>query len=298
VKNISIGCGVLLAVVTCVSAPNLRARSAVEPITRTVYVSVLDNKGVALGDLTDADFAVKENGKDYPLVKVELAKAPMQLAIVVDDNGTGVFRPTVAALVQGLLTPGSEVQIVTVLRQVTRVTEFTSNVDALRTAITGLVARPGSQDGSLPVDGVLESLKDLGKKKATRPVVVLFTVSAADKSLSQSSEVMRQLKQTMASLHALALGNSLVSSASGGGMDQINLNQVLDDGPKQSGGKRHSLTATLEVTEAVKKVVDQLTHQYALTYALPDGVKMNERLQVSVKRSGATVLAPTKIADR
>jgi VWFA-related protein len=285
-----------MAVVICGSDPSLRAR-ALEPTTRTVYVSVLDKNGVALTDLTDADFAVKENGKDYPLVKVEAAKPPMQIAVVVDDNGTGVFRAGVADLVQSLLGQ-AEFEIVTVLRQTTRVTELTTNVEALRGAITGLVARPGSQEGNYMVDGVLEALKDLGKKNATRPVVVVFTVSAGDKSLAQSSEVLRQMKQTMASFHALALGNSLVSSASGGGMEQINLNQVLDDGPKQSGGKRYSLTATPEVGPTVKKLIDQLTHQYALSYTLPDGVKMNERLQVSVKRSGATVMAPTKIADK
>ena len=294
-KRILIACSGLTAIVMSVPAPGLRART-IEPTARTVYVSVVDNKGVALTDLTEADFAVKENGKDYP-VKVEVAKDPMQLAVVVDDNGTGVFRPAVAALVQGLLKPGTEVQIVTVLRQVTRVTEFTSNVDALRTAITSLVVRPGSSEGCFPVDGVLESLKDFAKKKAARPVAVIMTVGAADKSLAQSTEVMRELKQTMASFHAITLGNALVSSAASG-MDQLNVNQMLDDGPKQSGGKRQSLTNAPAVGDAVKRLVDQLSNQYVLRYSLPDGVKMHERLQVSVKRQGAAVLAPTKIADK
>jgi VWFA-related protein len=296
VKRILIACSGLTAMVMGVPAPGLRARP-IEPTARTVYVSVVDNKGVPLTDLTEADFAVKENGKDYA-VKVELAKDPMQLAVIVDDNGTGVFRPGVAALVQGLLKPGTEVQIVTVLTQVTRVTEFTSNVDALRTAITSLVVRPGVREGgSLPVDGVLESLKDLAKKKAARPVAVIMTVGAADKSLAQSTEVLRELKQTMASFHAITLGNSLISSAASG-MDQVNVNQMLDDGPKQSGGKRQSLTAPAAVGDAVKRLVDQLSNQYVLRYSLPDGVKMHERLQVSVKRQGATVLAPAKIADK
>ncbi len=280
------------------STPTVGAR-AIEPTPRTVYVSVVDGKGVAIGDLTAADFSVKENGKDYPLVKAELAQGPMQVAILVDDNGTGAFRQGVATLVQGLLgsQPGSEFQIMTVLRNVMRVAEFTSNVETLRTGITSLVARPGAQDGNYAVDGALEALKDLEKKKATRPVLVMFSVGAGDKSLSSSAEVMRLLKQTMAPLHALVLGNALVSSASGG-LDQINLQQVLDDGPKQSGGKRHSLTAMPQVAEGVQRVLDHLTKQYALSYTLPDGVKKHERVQVAVKRSGATVMAPTKISDR
>ena len=279
--------------------PSSIARTrAVEPTGRTVYVSVVDNKGVPVGDLTAADFTVKENGKEYPLEKVEVAKSPMQVAIVVDDNGTGAFRSGVASLVQGLLPMQSEFQIMTVLRQVTRVIEFTSNVELLRPAITGLISRPGAQDGSYLVDGLLETVKDLDKKKAARPVVVAFTVGAGDKSLSSSSDVLRQLKQTMASLHVLALGNAMVSEAATSAMDVVNVNQVLDEGPKQSGGRRHALTGVPQVADAVTRVVDQLTKQYALTYTLPDGVKKHERLQVQVKRSGTTVMAPAKISDR
>ena len=274
-----------------------RAR-ALEPTGRTVYVSVVDNKGVPVGDLSAADFTVKENGKEYPVEKVEVARSPMQVAIVVDDNGTGAFRAGVASLVQGLLPMQAEFQIMTVLRQVTRVTEFTSNVELLRPAITGLISRPGAQDGSYLVDGLLEAVKDLDKKKAARPVVVAFTVGAGDKSLSSSSDVLRQLKQTMTSLHVLALGNAMVSEAASSAMDVVNVNQVLDEGPKQSGGRRHALTGVPQVADAVTRVVDQLTKQYALTYTLPDGVKKHERLQVQVKRSGTTVMAPTKIADR
>jgi len=280
------------------SFPSSIARAREEPTGRTVYVSVVDNKGVALGDLTPADFTVTENGKEYPLDKVELARGPMQVAVVVDDNGTGVFRQGVASLVQALLPLPSEFQIVTVLRQVTRLTEFTSNLEVLRPAVTGLISRPGAQDGSYLVDGLLETVKDLEKKKAARPVIVAFTVGAGDKSPSSSGDVLRQLKQTMASLHVLALGNAMVSQAAAGSIDGLNVSQVLDDGPKQSGGRRHTLTGTPQIADAVARVVDQLTKQYALTYTLPDGVKKHERLQVQVKRSGTTVMAPTKIADR
>ena len=53
-----------------------------------------------------------------------------------------------------------------------------------------------------------------------------------------------------------------------------------------------------DVQVGLQQVLDQLTHQYVLSYALPDGVKLSERLAVTVKRPGATVLAPTKIPDK
>src|SRR5262245_56950111 len=97
---------------------------AIAPTTRTVYVTVLDGKGAAVTDLAAADFSVKEGGKDYALTKAELATAPIQVALVVDDNGMGVFRPAVASFIQALLTKG-EFEIVTVVDRVQRATEFT-----------------------------------------------------------------------------------------------------------------------------------------------------------------------------
>jgi hypothetical protein len=193
---------------------------------------------------------------------------------------------------------------VSVLGQVRVLNEFTNAADKLRDAINMLVQRPGAQDGSRVLDGVLEAGKALEKRRAARPAILVLTVSAGDKSGSGPGEVLRILKQTMASFHVVAISNALVSSGSQGGRvgdlieQNVNINQLLDDGPKQSGGRRANVSSLPDANAAVGKIADQLLHQYAVSYKLPDGVKLNERLQVTVKRPGATVMAPTKIADR
>src|SRR5260221_13634716 len=60
--------------------------------TRRIHVSALDSNGNPIDDLTAADFAVKDGGKAREIVRVEPALARMQIAILVDDNGTGLFR--------------------------------------------------------------------------------------------------------------------------------------------------------------------------------------------------------------
>jgi len=285
--------------VVAVAAPP----SAPEPTARTVYVSVVDKQGAALGDLTAADFSVKEGGKDYEITSAALATAPMQIAVIVDDNGTGAFRGGVAAFVQALLGK-AEFSIVSVVGKVQPLTAMTNNTDTLRTAISGLIPRPGAQDGIFMLDGVLESLKVLEKRRNERPVVVVFSVGASEKSGTSPGEALRQLKQTMATMHVLSLSSAMVNAGGTAGkvgdlIDQnVSINQLLDEGPKQSGGRRAAVNTMPEVGPVVAKIVDQLTHQYAVSYKLPEGVKMNERLQVTTKRSGATVLAPTKIADK
>ena len=45
-------------------------------------------------------------------------------------------------------------------------------------------------------------------------------------------------------------------------------------------------------------MADILLHQYVLTYALPDGVKPNEKLQLATSRKGVTLLARARVPDR
>ena len=49
---------------------------------------------------------------------------------------------------------------------------------------------------------------------------------------------------------------------------------------------------------AAVKVADALQYQYLLTYTLPDGVKMSERLSVATSRKGVTLTSPSRIWDK
>ena len=60
--------------------------------TNTVYVSVVEESGAPVTDLTADEFAVKEDGQSRDIVGVTTASEPLHLMILVDDNGTGLFR--------------------------------------------------------------------------------------------------------------------------------------------------------------------------------------------------------------
>ncbi len=282
-------------------AAGSRVDTLAAPTSRTIYFSVVDNKGVPVPGLTAADVTVKENNKEYAVEKLEPATGPLQIAVIVDDNGTGAFRGTTAGFIQNMLSK-AEFEVITVLQQVRRLTELTSDVNALKGAIDSLTQRPGVADGSFLTDAILEAGKDLEKRSATRPAIVVITAAGPDRSNAQSGDVLKQLKTTMASMNVVSLANAMVtatgSAGLGGMMNEAEGNRALDDGPKQSGGKRYGAQSTADVVAALKLVADQLSSQYALTYTLPDGVKPHERLQIQVKKGGTTVLAPTKINDR
>src|SRR5439155_26668008 len=77
--------------------------AALEPRIRSVYVMALTASGAPVTDLTAADFAVKEGGKARDVIRAGAAAAPMQIAILIDDDGTGLFRYGIAKFLDRLL---------------------------------------------------------------------------------------------------------------------------------------------------------------------------------------------------
>jgi len=78
----------------------------------------------------------------------------------------------------------------------------------------------------------------------------------------------------------------------------IELGSVLGDGPKRSGGLTQQIGSGVVLGPVLTKVADNLLHQYALTYTLPDGVKPNERIALTTSRKGITLVAPSRIPDK
>src|SRR5262245_6545012 len=166
-----------------------RAFSITEPRTRTVYVTALDAKGAVVTDLTAADFVVKEGGKEREIVKAAPATAPMEVAIIVDDNGSGLFRVPVANFLNKLLGHG-EFAISTVTGQTMKVVDYTKDVQALRAAIDKLMARPATPDGGQLLAGISEAAVELTRRKAERPVIVALSVPADEQSPLNARQVL------------------------------------------------------------------------------------------------------------
>jgi hypothetical protein len=80
------------------------AVAAARPETRTVFVTAVDGKDVPVAGLTAADLTVKEDGKVRQIDRVELATAPMQIALMLDDGGValGAIRQSAGQFVERL----------------------------------------------------------------------------------------------------------------------------------------------------------------------------------------------------
>ena len=136
---------VTASVVVSVAVANLLAApqsSAPDARTNTVFVTATQENGAPVADLVAADFTIKEDGKPREVLRVEPANAPAQIAIIVDDNGTGIFRAGLVSFVR-LMQGRAELSLSTVVGQTQRLLDYTTDVDKLTSAIVALSARPG-----------------------------------------------------------------------------------------------------------------------------------------------------------
>jgi hypothetical protein len=77
-----------------------------------------------------------------------------------------------------------------------------------------------------------------------------------------------------------------------------NLNALVAEGTKRSGGRRDQVLAISGIPDALSRVAGELLSQYVVTYGRPDKLIPPEKLQVTVSRPGVTVRARTRVPGR
>ncbi|MGH9309161.1 MAG: VWA domain-containing protein [Vicinamibacterales bacterium] len=284
-----------LAVAVILAADPTAARTA--PTNRTVHVSVTDGKGTAVTDLTAADLVVKEGGKEREIVRAEPAAGRLRLALAVEERlvGDGQIRLGMFEFVKRVA-KSADVSLITIGLSNRTLVDFTPDANAVLDAINKLTLNPRG-DSNL-TEGVLEIVNAFSAAKAERPALVVVALSGGQAGGAEPRNVLDRLGESGVTMHSVTLEGGGASAGLGSMADESGREQVLGDGAKQSGGRRHDLTVTAGAQKALLQVADELLAQYAITYALPDGVKPNKRFSISSKRRGVTLRAPSIVPER
>jgi hypothetical protein len=266
---------------------------------RTVYINAFDDNGASVDGLTPADLELKEGGKKREIV-VRPATGLMQIAVIVDDKGTGVFRSPLYRFLQRL-EGRAQFSITSVVGQPLKLTDFTMDGRVLTEVVESLSARPGTPDGGQLMQGIYDAAQELEKREAPRPVIVALSVPGEEHTTVPARYVLDQLRDSGASLHVFLMESRAarqmapVTRPSALLEENMNLGEVLGDGSKQSGGRREEIVAATGVLVGLQRLAEDLIDQYEITYSLPAGVKPSDRLSVSAKRKGLSVRAPNRI---
>ena len=269
-----------------------------EPVVRTIYVTATDGNGSPVPDLTAADFIVKEGGKEREIVKAVPATMRMRLAVMAEERllGDGGVRIGLFEFMKRLQ-PNAATSFITIGLRNNTVVDYTTDLNAIVAGINGLSLNPPPHSNL--TEGILDIGKTIERNRPERPVIVVVAVSGGQAGGASSNEVLNQLRQSGATMHAVTIAGNLGSSSSAGSLgDESNREQVLGDGAKQSGGRRVEVPATIAVPKALQQIAGDLSAQYIIQYTLPEGVKLDRRLNVSVKRRSVSLRAPSLIPDR
>ena len=282
---------------TILAASMLAPPALIEAAERTVYVTVVDGNGAAVTDLTAADLVVKEGGKEREIVKAGPASAKMRLTIAVEERlmADAAVRQAMFAFMKRVIDK-AEIRLVTIGLRNNTAADYSSALDVLVAGINKLTLNPRPE--SQVAEGVNEVASELISAKPERSALVVLAFSGGQAGVDPRS-VLEKVRQSGVTMSAVTLAGGTTDSSSAASLaEQSGREQVLGDGPKQSGGRRIEVPSTGAFPQALQQIANDLLAQYAITYTLPDGVKPDKRFSISSKRRGVTLRAPSAIPDR
>jgi hypothetical protein len=266
------------------------ARLAGQALERSIYVSVVNDAGAPVPDLGPSDFIVREDNVAREVLRVAPADEPMQIAVLVDTSQTArdnvsYMRQALPPFVTAVTNPSeagakNDVALIAFGERPTILTDYTSRLPDLEKGITRIWSQ--QEAGAYLLDALIEVCQGIRKREARRPVIVAIAIEGPELSYRQYDQVLGPLRDSGAPFYALMIGTPSGDISDEGRSRSI----VLDRGPAETGGRRDQLLTGMALTDRLKQLANQLTHQYRVTYARPQSLIPPERVTVSTSRPG------------
>jgi hypothetical protein len=265
------------------SVPRLLDAQARE---RVLYVNAFEKDTLKpVSGLGPSDFSVREDGAVREVLRVTPATSPMPVAVVIDNSqATQPAISDIRRALTGFLTAMNGVgpiALITVADRPTIVTEYTTSAKALEDGVGRIFSLPGS--GATLLDGIRETAQGLARRESDRAAIVLLTTENTEFSTLHYDQVLDALRSSRAQLHAVIHVNTKSDLLN----DEVrNRSTVLDRGPRESGGVRVDVLATIAFETRMRDLAGILRSQYRVTYARPESLIPPEKIQVSATRAG------------
>jgi VWFA-related protein len=278
---VALGIAFACAVAVCLPA------AAQESRERTMYVSAVDQKGEPVEGLGQNDFVVREDGVQREVLRVTRATEPIDIAILVDDSAASEsLIPRVREALRSFIAKmamGNQIAIVGLADRPTILANYTSNTKLLQDAI-GLLW-PRTRAGTTLMDALFEVSRGLERRETPRAVIIPIITDGGDFPNRQYEQVMPEVKQAGAAIHAIAVGNFSSTDH-----DELrNRARILSEGTRTTGGQRVSLLSEISVQQALDRLARELSSQYKVVYSRPESLIPPDKLEVSARRPGITM---------
>jgi len=282
-----------LSVLLAVQAPAAPPATAPGTEIRALTVTLVDDKGQEVTDVSAADVALVENGVHRDIASFARDARPLTAAILVDTSAavSSSYRLNVVDAVVGFvarLPQGARYSIWTTGDRPTKIVDYTDD----RGAAGAAMRRVAPQGGNYTLDALAEASVDLAKlaKEGDRRAVIAVT--------SLGPEFSYRDKQRAAEEAEARADLFLSVQVDVGGDDfetRTRLSYVLERLATASGGRADQVLSYMALDSALKKLSAHLASGYRLRYAtLPELKK--RKLELSVARPGTRVVIPQLLA--
>ncbi len=255
-----------------------------EALTRTITLTVTDEKGAAVTGLAREDAALLENGVARDIVSLTLDRRPLTVAFLLDTSEAmrNAYRLHVVEAVTGFLSglpEGSSFALWTVGERPTKRVDFTDDVKVVDQALKRVVPA----GGSTLLDALLEATKDLRKKEGERSAVVVVSAVGPEFSSTYRERVVEKAPSPDTTFLSVLLEEGTTDTE-----NRSNYDFVLDGLARKSGGLHATTLSPMGLGKELQGLLASLKGQYRLTYAtLPD--LKQRKLEVKLARPGAKV---------
>jgi Ca-activated chloride channel family protein len=266
---------VSFVVSTEAQAPSFRAHIETVPVT----VTVTDQSGRLITDLTRNDFAVFEDGIEQPVTQFTAERVPVSLGVLLDVSdsmrGQGIVdaRAALDHFVGELLDMNDEAFVATFNHLPALVAPWKRPPSALRHVLDDV----HPTGGTAIYDALAAFAPRFARRHNTRAALVVISDgadTASDRTLQQAREVIRR---TDAFVYAIAIDESDARAST-----RVNPEALREiTGP--SGGYTEVVRTRAELGPATERIANELNHQYTLGYTparSPDGTWRSIRVRI------------------
>jgi len=283
-----------------VPAAHVNARLGADG-TKTLYLSVLDESGKPVKDMTAAEFAMREDGKDIQIISAGPAQDPLQVVFLVDTSGSAVqltqdIRNGVGGFVKQLhsVRTDAAIELMEFGQAAVAATPFTTDDAVLLKALEKLVGKPNAD--AVMLEALNQATSDLGKRPSPRRAVVSLNMGPSLELIGDTNRIKDGFRKSVAQMWALTLQVSNISisagknaGASATASGSSTRNAVLSQLATQTGGTHDNINTPSAIEGVLRQYADALTYQYEIVYKSPN--KSAKVVQVGTTRQGVKLHA-------
>jgi Ca-activated chloride channel family protein len=254
------------------------AAAAAAPIAiRTIVVSVHDPQGKLIPNLRPDNFAVYENGVRQRDVTVDVAHAPITLAVVVEGGGRyqavkKILATEIPYLVRPLvdaLAPDDKVGAFAYTGALRTLADFPQAHKALDAVLAG-VPEPAFAEANL--FDALVALFDRMRTVEGRKAVLLISTGLDTFSLATFEDVLAAAQRSGTPVYAISLAGAVERTLVGstGPIAKINwarAKEQLRTLARSSGGRAYMRDLEFDVLAVYDDMMEHLRVRYVLKYA-------------------------------